>query len=317
MRNYLLKTKESSRRNSRFKYIISIVALVAVLSIGVSLFGRVFSGVSALVIMPFYATQNWFAQSTAPLPLYFRGRNELINEINRLKEQIAIESGKEATITLLTDENERLTELLRGANEAERIIASIVAQPPRVPYDVLLINKGGNDGVEEGDPVLYGRDSVIGIVVSVYASGALVELFSSPKMEFTAYIIGPDVYAAAVGLGGGVIRVSVPQGITLSEGNVVVLPQLQGGIVGSVVRVESEPTEPEQYGYVVAKTPLQSLRFVSVGNEPFTRLTYEEAEALRPTWVADFLQISDIPPEVLYGDASTTSEERADVVELE
>lgn len=318
MRNYSLKTKVNFRRNSRARGLLYLGILTASLLLVVSFFGSLLSHATALVTMPFYAARTWLAESTAPLPLYVQGRNELIEEINALKLEAATESGREATITYLSDENERLTALLEDVKEGdEPIVASVIAQPPRVPYDVLVLDKGSAVGIREGAPVMQGRDSIVGVVAHVYEQGSIVELFSSPRMRATGFVVGPDVYALVTGMGGGVMRVSVPQGVPLDSESIVVLPQLRGGIFGSVTHVESEPTEPEQYGYITLPTPLQSLRFVRVGREPLSRITYEEAEALRPVWVADFLEIPDVPPDALYGDISSTSDPVTDVVELE
>ena len=87
-------------------------------------------------------------------------------------------------------------------------------------------------------------------------------------METTVYLYGPDVFAYAYGEGGGVIRISVPQGIPVHEGDAVVLPSIHMGDLGIVEHVVSLPTQPEQNAYLTFPIPIQSLRTVTISKEP-------------------------------------------------
>ncbi len=91
------------------------------------------------------------------------------------------------------------------------------------------------------------------------------------------YIFGPNIFSTAYGEGGGVIRLSVPQGIVIEEGNLVVLPSHDTGVLGSIDKIESVPTEPEQHAYLTFEIPMQSIRVVSVGTSPVVPMTYEKA----------------------------------------
>ncbi len=122
--------------------------------------------------------------------------------------------------------------------------------------------------------------TVIGVVNKVFQKNAVVELITSPGFTSSVYIIGPDIYTTAEGVGGGQLRVGVPQGIALSEGDLVILPSIASGVYGEVSVVDSIPTRPEQYGYVSPQTPLSSLRLVGVGDAPLEPVSFEEAQAI-------------------------------------
>lgn len=276
MKNFSLKTKESYRHSSKktgvLKAVIfSVSALLALFFISVAL-GKI----AMVVVRPFYGISTYLRDSTAALPVYLRGRNELLSEINTLKEQLSAKSGDEGTIARLVAENEEYKNLLSIHTE-NRIGAGIIARPPHIPYDMLMLDRGGDDGIKEGAVVYQAFDHAIGFVSSVFNHSALVTLFSSPGIQTTVYIFGPNIFTTSYGEGGGIVRVSVPQGVTIAEGDVVILPSLASGLIGVVQTVHSVPTEPEQYGYIAEPIPMQSLHTVSVSTEVIKPATFEEA----------------------------------------
>jgi cell shape-determining protein MreC len=210
--------------------------------------------------------REYFANSSASLPLYIRSRGELDDEIQRLKQEVAAQSGDQTTIARLIGENEELRGLL-GDSKDERILAGVIARPPHTPYDTLIIDRGSNHNIVEGAVVYHTNEHAIGVVSRVYEKIALVTLFSSDGVETSVYVYGPDVFAYAYGEGGGVIRISLPQGIEVKEGNAVVLPSLHMGDLGVVERVVSLSTQPEQNAYLTFPISIQSLRTVTVGRE--------------------------------------------------
>ncbi len=211
-------------------------------------------------------TRTYFSESTATLPRYIRDRSTLDAEIRHLEEEVAAQSGDRATIARLVAENNELRSLM-GSKTEERILSGVIARPPSVPYDLLVIDRGEEHGVQEGALVYHLNDHAIGLVSRVYRTSALVTLFTSAGTEFTVYLYGPDVYAYAYGEGGGVVRISLPQGIDVKEGDPVVLPSIHQGDVGVVDRVVSISTQPEQNAYLALPVSIQSIRSVRVGRE--------------------------------------------------
>jgi hypothetical protein len=114
--------------------------------------------------------------------------------------------------------------------------------------------------------VYIGADSVIGLVSDVYPTHSFVTLFTTPGFLATVYLTGPDVTATLEGLGGGVARVKMPQGIAMQIGDLVHVPSVQPGLYGQIAWIESEPTQPEQFGYITPEIPIQSLYQVAVGS---------------------------------------------------
>jgi len=276
MKNFLSKTRASYPRNSKEgnvkKAIVWIVVVFVVLYSGKG----VVSHITATITTPFYFVRHYLSTSSATVPAFIRGRTELLNEINTLKQELSAQQGTEATLASLMAENAELRTLLQ-ASSSPRIAASVISRPPFSPYDTVIIDRGSDDSIIEFAPVYQGSNQAIGYVRSVFPQSALVTLFSSPGVEATVYVFGPNIFTTAYGEGGGVVRLSVPQGVSITKGNTVILPSLDIGVLGKIDEVLSVPTEPEQHAYVTMDVPLQSLRLVSVGTEPIKRASFSAA----------------------------------------
>ncbi len=276
MRNYSLKTRENSRPNSKQRILISVLLLTALVVLLISFGGTLFGRALATIVYPYHATRHWLTESTAILPSYLRSRNDLLEEIATYQNDIAKQAANATLIKKLQSENQELRELL-SATDTERIAASVIARPPFLPYDAYLIDRGEADGIKVGSLVYYHNNYALGYVTKTFSQSALVTLYSAPRVRFTAYVMGPNIFANARGEGGGVIRVSVPQGVMLKAGNVVIAPGIHGGLIGSISSVTSEPTEPEQHGFVTLPIPLQSVRMVAISSATLETVSFSEA----------------------------------------
>lgn len=254
-----------SPRSSKRRRVIQ-VAVAAALVIGVGvLLPRLFHGVAAMVLYPVHAMNLWLEESSSLVPSFFRDRRDLVAEIERLENELLVAGRLDVTQQRLFDENRRLRALL-DAETTDRVLASVIARPNELPFDILQIDRGTNAGIEVGAPVFVGSDVVIGLVVHTASNYSFVELVTTPGFEATAFISGPDVVATIEGYGGGVARVRVPQGIPLAVGNLVYLPSVEPGVYGRISHVENRPTQPEQYGYISPETALSGIHRVAVGS---------------------------------------------------
>lgn len=227
---------------------------------------KAFSLVSATVMYPIHVTNVWLEESSSLIPTFFRSRADLQAEIESLQNELAVAGRIDVTQQRLLEENNRLRHLF-GSAEVTRILASIVARPSELPYDVLQVDRGSEHGVEIGAPVFVGSDVVVGLVVHVAPQYSFVELFTTPGFEATAFVSGPNVIATLEGFGGGVARVRVPQGVSMQVGNLVYLPSIEPGVFGRISHIENRPTQPEQYGYITPELPISSMFWVAIGKQ--------------------------------------------------
>jgi len=272
--------------------------------------------VFSVVVAPINGVKTWVAESGGSLPMYLRNRTELVDEIHTLRQELATVGGDIFTLNTLVKENKELRGLL-GDHGEQRVLAGVIGRPGVLPYDTLMIDRGTQEGVVTGAPVFIGENTVIGIVKHATAHSALVELATTAGFEATVYIIGPDIYTNAVGIGGGQLRVGVPQGIEISEGDLVVLPSITSGVYGEVSVVQSEASRPEQYGYVSPEVPLSSIRLVSVGITPIQSVSFEEAQAILTEIKSDLFTVP-VPDTILVDlENGTTTSSTSDVTEEE
>jgi hypothetical protein len=229
-------------------------------------------------LQPVLLIDQWFRESQSAIPTYLRSRAAIEAELRTLEAELALRTADAVTIDTLAAENALLREQLAYATTSLQT-ARILHQPPLIPYDRLIINRGTGDGVVLDAPVFAGEFVLIGRVVQVGVRQSVVELLSSPGVESTVYIFGPDIYTTAVGQGGGVVRVGVPQGVELGIGNPVSVPVAGRGLIGSISHIETAATRPEQYGFVPLPVSLTSLQYVQVGSQPLVPVDFEAARS--------------------------------------
>lgn len=305
MKKSLLIKKANSRHTSGVRRLVLVIVASLLCLALFFLVPKLVLGTVALVWYPFDVLRIWVAESGSSLPQYIRERGVLIEELENLKIKVATEAGTENTIKKLQVENDELRELA-GAVPDARILARVIGRPGTLPYDIVMLDRGSTHGIIYNTPVFLGADQVIGFVSKVNANTSFVTLVTTPGFTSSAYVIGPNIYTYAEGMGSGILRVRVPQGIMLRTGDMVLLPAIDSGIYGVVSYIETSATQPEQYGFVTTGIPTQSLYYVSVGKEPIVSHSFEQAKEL----VADVTQkffIVDVPLDVLVTPETSTS----------
>jgi cell shape-determining protein MreC len=269
--------KANSRRNSTRKRTILVVVIV----LGALALGWVVpaatSAVASVLVRPVVIVQNWLAEGQSALPVYLRGRQALEAELETLRTQANLSLARDTELAVVRAENDRLRGGLAITSTSTFITAGVLAQPPLVPYDRLVLRAGTNNGVTVGAPVYVGDSIAIGTIIKATQRQSVVELISSPGAESTVYVFGPDIYTTAVGEGGGIVRIGVPQGIPIAVGDPVLLPAGSQSIVGTISQVEAVATRPEQYAFVTLPVPLQGIHQVQVASLPLSPQTFDAA----------------------------------------
>lgn len=256
--------KVRSRPSSKKNYILKVILISCLIILLGWTMPKMFSVAATAVGYPFHVVNYWLENSSSLIPTFIRDRQDLEAEINSLEDKLVVEKRSDVTQQRLYEENVRLRQLLGVADDV-RVAAAVIGRPVDLPYDLLQIDQGSDNGIEVGAPVFVGSDIVVGLVVHTAPQYAFVELFTTPGFEASAFISGPNVVAAIEGVGGGVARVRVPQGIPIVAGNLVFLPSIDPGVFGRISYVESEPTQPEQYGYISPDTAISGIHTVAVG----------------------------------------------------
>lgn len=295
------------RQNSkqRKKYRLVLISLVVVV-VGM-LLPSIMSGVATVIMAPIHGFNSWLENSSSLIPTFFQDRRNLKKQIEDLENRLAISEGTNLTEDRLWEENNRLRGLL-GAGEEKRVAAAVIARPNELPYDLLEIDRGSDDGVEVGSPVFIGKDVVIGLVIHVAPQYSFVELITTPGFEASAFISGPNVVVTMEGMGGGVARVRVPQGVPLRVNDLVYLPSVEPAVFGRISHVENLPTQPEQYGYISPEISLASIYQVAIGKQSQIARSTEEINQQVRSLIEKSLYAEGVSVGVVSTSTATTTE---------
>src|SRR3989338_860982 len=253
---------------------------------------RALSWVLIQATTPLSSLGAWYETSSHALPTYFRDRNTLRAERDALQEIVKRAEAERAQYTEMQRENALLRKL--AASESQSLLAGVLAAPPFVPYDLLVIDRGSDEGIAEGMYTYDEEGRALGRIRTVYADRAIVQLFSSPSARTTVYVPSVRLFASAEGMGGGVLRVRIPQDITLEVGSRVVLPGITSSRIGEVTSLEAEPTSPEQSAYITTVAP-HARQFVRIDMQPRDVPQFEELRAILREYDSSPLRDVELP----------------------
>ncbi|MDE1919539.1 MAG: rod shape-determining protein MreC [Patescibacteria group bacterium] len=125
------------------------------------------------------------------------------------------------------------------------ILASVVARPPESPYDTLVLAAGKNDGVALGQEA-FGIGSVpLGVVSFVTDDFSRITLFSTPGMTIHGWVGRGNLPLSIEGSGGGTFRASLPRSAGVLAGDTVYAPGEGALPIGTVARIDGDPSMPE------------------------------------------------------------------------
>lgn len=203
---------------------------------------------------------------------------ELAREVERLSQANAELRRQQQEITDLQRENEALQEItqLGETHELDLMAARVIAESPSNYEWMAVIDKGADDGVVQDMAVVAG-EGLVGRVVQVSGSAAVVELIIDPDAAVTVRLSSSGERGILVGRRDEDLRLDLVSPETeVRPGEPVVtsgyrLPAgSQGGVyppgvaVGAVSVVESDPAHIEKRVYVRPYVDFSRLDVVAV-----------------------------------------------------
>ncbi len=148
--------------------------------------------------------------------------------------------------------------------ETRGIVAGVVARPPLSPYDTLMLSVGSGAGITSGMEA-FGEGGVpLGVVSSIQNNFSRITLFSSPSMSTQGWVGKENVPLIIRGAGAGAMQASVPRSASIAEGDIVFLPGPGMLPIGSVVRIDSDPSSPSVTLRIQSAINLFSLGWVEL-----------------------------------------------------
>lgn len=130
----------------------------------------------------------------------------------------------------------------------EAVLTQVIGKSPTPDHETLLLDRGTQDGVRKGAPLIVSDGVFIGMILSASAHTSVALLATDTDMRVAGFIQNPSRSPGAVvgerGLG---MRMElVPRSDTLTEGEAVVTSGIdplvpEGLVIGKIARVTTKP----------------------------------------------------------------------------
>ena len=263
MRNLFSRTLQTT-------IIFLVVGGVLALALGgyFSTASNVFTG--SLINLQFWFSSRFVAVQdflTAPRDIAsLRQRNaELEADVSELQAQV-IQLQQEVGETQILA---ALVDFERANSENDYKGAAVIGLDPSPFLHFVIINRGSNDGVLRGMPVVTDQ-GLVGRVDAVIADAARVQLITDAASNVNIRLQNAETDASLVGSVTGDIRLDlIPQDVTIEVGDLVLTSGLGGGyppdlIVGQVVNIRSRDFDLFQQATVQPVVDFNGLEFVLV-----------------------------------------------------
>ena len=181
-----------------------------------------------------------------------QSRDGMQQRIRELERQILLLKARTEKMAAMTAENRRLRDLLGSASKVEDnvLVAELIGIDPDPERHEILVDKGSNDGVFVGQPVID-AEGLMGQVISVSPVTSRVLLVSDVTHSVPVQVVRSNLRLIAQGSGvnSRLEVVHVQDTADVRQGDVLVTSGLGGRFpvgypVGVVNRVQHDPGHP-------------------------------------------------------------------------
>lgn len=256
----------------RIRIIVISLASIGFLALALS---GIFSSINRLVTSPINAVQSWIS-------LQFQGMEEIITasqDIQELRQQTTQLEAENAQLQAQIIELQQqlvefeilsaLLEFARANPDHQYLGAAVIGRDPSPFLNYIIINRGSDDGLRRGMPVVT-QSGLAGRIQQVTAKSARVALITDPATRINVRIEPSRSSAVLTGsITGDVNLEQIPQDAEVNPGNLILTSGLGGNypsniIVGQVTSVRSQENALFQNASVQTVTDFADLGIVLV-----------------------------------------------------
>jgi rod shape-determining protein MreC len=207
-------------------------------------------------------------------------KRDLQKIIKEQEETIKELTVKNAKISELIEENDKLRHHLKfsESNQHDYVLANVISGGIFLSSDEegssIVIDKGYDDGLIAGLPVLDSKGIIIGKIVETKSKTSKISLTTSRNCKLAATVLMDETRERTTGVTEGDMGLTikmqfVPQGENVEEGDIVISSGLEeniphGLVIGKVIRVEKDSNEVWQSLVIESIVDLDELKIVSV-----------------------------------------------------
>lgn len=230
---------------------------------------------SRLALSPFIGAQTWVSTRYQALQDYLTAprdmarltqRNlELEAEISRLQTEIIELQQQNSELEVLS----ALLDFARAHPENQYLTATVIGRDPNPFLRYVIINRGSDDGLRRGMPVVS-QQGLVGRIAAVTANGARVQLITDPGTALNVHLEPSAAEASLVGSITGEISLDlIPQDAPVQIGDLVLTSGLGGNypsniLIGQVTGVRQRPFELFQSASVQPVVDFSELKIALV-----------------------------------------------------
>jgi rod shape-determining protein MreC len=262
-------------RNTFSRTVQTTVIFLVVGGILALAFGGYFSSASNVFSGSLINLQTWFSSRfvavqeflTAPRDIAsLRARNaELEADVAELQAQVIQLQQQVGETDILA----ALVDFSRTRPENTYLGAAVIGRDPSPFLHYVIINRGSNDGILRGMPVVTDQ-GLVGRIDAVIADAARVQLITDAASNVNVRLQNAETEASLIGsVTGDVTLELIPQDVIVEVGDLVLTSGLGGGyppdlIVGQVVNVRSRDFDLFQQATIQPVVDFNRLQIVLV-----------------------------------------------------
>jgi rod shape-determining protein MreC len=259
--SYPLKNKNN--HEYRFKVIL-ITVVFLIFSVLAFLFSTGLRSVFTTIAKPFWKISSIFSGSLNNTINFFNFKSTLVAKNKDLETKVNYLNLKVIDYDTILKENQDLRSVLGRKGPSDRIVSLVISKPPQSPYDTLVIDVGGDDGVSVGSKVYISDTIIIGTIKSFTSHTSLVELFSSSNKKFGAVLERTGATYELQGQGGANFSIEVPKEDDILTGDIFVYPGFLNNVFGNVYNIDTNPQSSFKKVYVRIPANIFQIKWVFV-----------------------------------------------------
>ncbi len=221
-----------------------------------------FSSVAHTVGTPFWRLAEDAEEKRSSFFSFFTSKSDLIAKKEDLKQRVIDLEKESKDVHALEFENKDLRRKLNMKPKGDVSMANVLARPPRVPYDALIIDGGRDMDYSVGDKVFGGESVILGEIKDVYRKTSLVVLYSSSGESNDVYLEDKEVLLEAKGRGGGKFILEIPRDKDVLKGDYLFKVDKKVSLLGEVVDVTVPDTGALKI--IIARVPIDIFSIKSV-----------------------------------------------------
>jgi rod shape-determining protein MreC len=237
--------------------------------------GGYLSPITRYALAPFITAQTWLASRFQTLQNFFsapqdlarlRQRNqELETQVSQLQAEIIDLKQQLAETRILS----ALVDFARVHPDNRYVAASVIGRDPSPFIKYVIINRGSDDGLRRGMPVVTAQ-GLVGRIAAVTAGAARVQLITDAGSSVNVRIEPSGAQAVLNGSLTGELTLSmIPQSASVQVGDLVLTSGLGGNypsniLVGQIISVRKRETDLFQGAAVQPVVDFSKLEIVLV-----------------------------------------------------